>query len=65
MITINNATCNTDHMHISSLTHGEHRHHQGYEINYRIHLVKASVKSLHLMENKLKHMNNMKAYLKA
>ena len=64
MITINNAICDTGHLHISSLTHSEHRHHQDYKINYRLHLVIASAKSLHLTKYKLKHTDNTKTYLK-
>ena len=64
MITINNATCNTGHLHISSLSHSEHRHHQDYKINYRLHLAIASVRSLYLMKNKLEHTDNMRTYLK-
>ena len=48
MITINNATCNTGHLHISSLTHNEDGHHHNYEVNYNIYLVKSNVKFLHL-----------------
>ena len=64
MITINNATCDTGHLHVSSLIHSEHRHCQDYKINYRLYLVIASAKSLHLMKDKLKHTDNMKTYLK-
>ena len=45
-ITINNATCNTGHMHVSSLTCSEHGHHQNYKMNLRLHLAMASVKSI-------------------
>ena len=61
-ITINNATCNTGHLHVSSLTHSEHRHHQDYKLNYRLHLLVGSAKSLHLTNNKLKCMDNKKTY---
>ena len=64
MTTLNNAMYNTGHLHISSLTHSEHGHHQNYEVNYGLHLVKASVKSLQLRENKLECMDNTKTYLK-
>ena len=46
MITFNNATCNTDHLHISSLTCSEHGHHQNYKINLRL-LAMASAKSVY------------------
>ena len=36
MITINNATCDTGHLHISSLTHSKYRHSQDYEVNYNL-----------------------------
>ena len=36
MIAINNATCDTGHLHVSSLTHSEHRHPQEYEITYNL-----------------------------
>ena len=65
MITINNIMCDTGHLHISSLTHSEHGYHQDYKVNYRLHLAKASVKSLQLRENKLEHADNTKTYLKA
>ena len=63
-ITINNATCNTGHLHVSSLTCSEHRHSQSYKINLRLHLGMASVKSVYLVKNKLKRMDNMKTYSK-
>ena len=47
MITINNSMCNTGHLHISSLTHSEHGHHQDYEVNYNLYLAKFNVKLLH------------------
>ena len=64
MITINNATCNTGHLYIGSLTCNEHGHHHDYEINYNLYSVESNVNSLHLRENKPKHMDNTKAYLK-
>ena len=39
--TINNATCDTGHLHICSLTHSEHRHPQDYEIKHNLKLVKS------------------------
>ena len=56
--------CDTGPLYISSLTHNEHGHHQDYEVNYRLHLAKANVKSLQLMENKLKCMDNSNTYFK-
>ena len=47
MVTINNATCNTGHLHISSLAYSEHRHHQNQKINFRLYLVKASMKCVY------------------
>ena len=35
MITINNAMCDTCHLHASSLTGSEHGHHRDYKVNYR------------------------------
>ena len=64
MITIKSATCNTGHLHVSSLTHSEHRHHQDYEINYRLHLVIASARSLYLTKIKLECTDNTRTYLK-
>ena len=46
MITINNATCNTGHLHISPLTCSEHRHLQDYEVNHNLKLAKSNVKPL-------------------
>ena len=48
MLTINNATCDTGHLHISSLTYSEHGHHQNYDVNYRLYLVKSNAKPLYL-----------------
>ena len=48
MITINNAMCDTGHLHICSLTGSEHRHPQGYEINLNLKLVKSIQKPLYL-----------------
>ena len=48
MITINNATCDTGHLPVSSLTHSKHGHHQDYEVNYNLHSAKSNAKSLHL-----------------
>ena len=56
--------CDTGHLHVSSLTCSEHRHHQNYKINLRLHLVMASAKSVYLAKNKLESMDNMKTYLK-
>ena len=64
MIITNNATCNTGHLHISSLTHSDHGHHLDYEVNYNLYSAKSSAKSLHLRSNKLNHTDNMKDYLK-
>ena len=64
MITINNATCNTGHLHISSLTCSGHGHCQNYKIYLRLHLVMAGVKSVYKVKNKLKSANNMKTYSK-
>ena len=61
---MNNATCDTGHLHISFLTHSEHRHHWDYKINHRLYLGIASVKSVHLAKNKLKSMDNMKTCLR-
>ena len=44
MVAINKAMCDTGHLHISSLAYSEHRHHQNDKINFRLYLVKASVK---------------------
>ena len=44
MVTINNATCNTGHLHVSSLAYSEHRHQQNYRINFRLCLGEASAK---------------------
>ena len=46
-ITINNAICDTGHLHVSSLTCSEHGHCQNHKINLRFHLVVASVKSVY------------------
>ena len=43
---MNNAMCNTGHLHISSLTHSKHGHHQDYELNYILYSAKSNVKSL-------------------
>ena len=48
MKTINNATCDNGHPYVSSLTHSEHGHCLGYEINYGLYSAKSNVKSLHL-----------------
>ena len=48
MITINNATCNTGHLHVSSLTCSEHGHCQDYEVIYNLNLAKCNMKPLHL-----------------
>ena len=48
MITITNATCDTGHPHISSLTCSEHRHHQDYKVNHRLHLAIANMKPAYL-----------------
>ena len=45
MIIINNAMCNTAHMHTSSLTHSKHSHPQDYEV---IELVKFRENLLYL-----------------
>ena len=47
MITINNASCDTGHPHMSSLTCSEHGHSHNYKINLRLHLVMASAKSVY------------------
>ena len=46
-ITINNATFNTGHLHVSSLTCSEHGHCLNYKINLRLHLAMASAKSVY------------------
>ena len=48
IITINNATCDTGHLYICSLTHSEHRHPQDYEINHNLKLAKSIEKRLYL-----------------
>ena len=48
MITINNATCNTSHLHVCSLPHSKHRHPQDYEINHNLKLAKSIEKPLYL-----------------
>ena len=45
MIIINNATCNTGHLHVCSSIHSEHRYPQGYEINHNLKLVKSTEKN--------------------
>ena len=47
MITINNATCNTGHLHVSSLTCIEHGNHQNYKINLKLNLAMARAKSVY------------------
>ena len=44
MITINNTMCGTGHLHASPLTCSEHRHHQNYKVNHKLHLAVASMK---------------------
>ena len=63
-ITINNAMYDTGHLHVSSLTCSECGHCQIYKINFRLHLVMASVKSVYWAKNKLKSANTTKTYLK-
>ena len=48
MITINNATCDTGHLHIISLTQNEHRDPQDYKINHNLKSVKGNEKLLYL-----------------
>ena len=48
MITINNVTCDIGHLHISSLICSKHGHHQDYEENHNLKLVKSNVKTLYL-----------------
>ena len=48
MITINNAMCDTGHLHVSPLTCSDHRHPQDYEVNHNLKSVKSNVKFLYL-----------------
>ena len=48
IITINNATHETGHLHICLSTTSEHRHPKGYEIDHNLKLVKSIKKSLYL-----------------
>ena len=48
MITINNAMCDTGHLHISPLTHSKDRHPQDYEVNHNLKSVISNAKLLYL-----------------
>ena len=50
--------CNTGHLHTTSLTCSEHRHHQNYIVNLKLHLAVASAKSVHEAKINLKNVNN-------
>ena len=54
MITINNTTCDTGHLHASSLTCIEHRHHQNYKVNPKLQLAAAIMKFIYQANINLK-----------
>ena len=65
MVTINNnATCNTGHLHISSLAYSKHRCHQNYNKNFEVCPTEAGANFVHQAKIDFRDMSNIETYSK-